>query len=186
MAYTAFETAAGEALAEVASLCRHAARASGAFSSSTVPTLVAVERYLTTSHYWIHGLLRRAGLDVEQTDPAVLGILQQLNVYDACIKIELSLPANAETGDGNSRFQTFEERRTDLVEMITDGSLAAMPDAVLLSTSMRTPIITGISNSRKRLTEENRDATQHRVRRGQFGHHGLLNPTSDTDVDLLQ
>lgn len=124
-------------------------------------------------------------MSTTQTDEAILGILQQLNVYDTCIKIELSLPTNAETGEGNNRFDTFEERRKDLLEMFTDGTLAAMPGAVLLETDMRTPIVTGISISRKRLAEEDTDRTQHRIRRGQFQAHGLLDPVAETDVEQL-
>lgn len=185
MAYTAYETAANEALGEVQSLCRHAARASGAFSSATVPSLAAVERYLTTSYYWIQGLLRRAGMSPTQTDTAVLGVLQQLNVYDVCIKIELSLPANAETGEGNNRYDTFEERRKELMEMFADGTLAAMPDAVLLSSALRTPIVTGVSISRKRVAEDDTDRTQHRVRRNQFQAPGQLSPLGETEADAL-
>lgn len=185
MAYTAYETAEGEALGEVQSLCRHAARSAGAFAATTIPTLPAVERYLTTSYYWIQGLLRRAGLSSAQTDTAVLSILQQLNVYDTCIKVELSLPTNAETGEGNNRFDTFEERRKDLLEMFTDGTLAAMPNAVLLDNALRTPVVTGVSISRKRLAEEDTDRTQHRIRRGQFQAHGLLDPVAETNVEQL-
>lgn len=171
MSYLAFETAPGEALNEVAALCRHAARgAGGKFSASTVPSIGAVERWLTTSYYWVRGLLAAHGYAADQTEPAVLAILQELNAIDTCVKVELSLPEESGSGAPNQRFQTFLDRRKDLVEMIESGALATLGAALSPEgTSLRrAPVATGQFYSRKRLAESDSDRTQHRIRRGMF------------------
>lgn len=183
MAYTAWETSAGEAQAEVETYCRHAARGTGAvFTQLTVPSLGAVERWLTVSYHWIRGLLARNGYSTTQTDPSVVAILQELNVLDVCVKVELSLPEESGSGEPNQRFTAFAERRTELIEMITDGTLGAIgatPDSSTDST--RIPRIGGERYSRKELAEEDTDRTQHRVRRGAMQHPGLALPTGEQD-----
>lgn len=180
MTYTAYELTVGDALTEVQNLCHHAARNSGAFSASTIPTLSAVEQWITTSYYWIGGVLLRSGLSRTQTAPEVLGILQQLNVYDACMKVEMSLPVESSSGEPNERFKFFEERRNELMEQLMDGTLAGL-GAVTQSTGLRTPIVTGTSRARKALLNEDTDATQHRVKREQFTYPGSQQGTYDTD-----
>lgn len=172
MSYLGYELTAGDALLEVQELCRHAARQDGRFTAATVPTLVAVERWLTTSYYWIAGQLRRHGFDTVQTNAVVLGILQQLNVYDACLKVEMSFPVESSSGEPNSRFQFFLDRREELLEMIGDGTLAAM-GAEVVPNAGREPVLTGQFLSRKQLAEDNTDRTQHRVRREQFTYPGV-------------
>lgn len=178
MSYTAYESATGEALADVASLCRHAARDNGSFAPETVPALQAVERWLTLSHAWIAGLLKRHGYSDVQTDTNVIGVLQELNTYDVCMKVELSMPSESSSGDPNERFKTFQERRMELMEQITDGTIATL-GAVLFNSGLRSPIVTGTSYSRKRVAENDADRTQHRVRRSQFN-----NPAAGQDATL--
>jgi len=182
MSYVAFELATGEAKAEIESLCRHAARGSGGtFTSNTVPSLGAVERWLTTSYYWIQGQLRRSGLSSTQTATPVLGQLQQLQVYDVCCKVELSLPVDSTSGDPSARFQWFETQRKEMLETLHDGTLAGL-GAATYDGGVRTPYAGGLSNSRKRLIEDNADATQHRVRRGGFVNVGGAGPWAESDV----
>ena len=180
VSYTAYELVTGDALTEVSNLCRHAARSNGAFTSSTIPTLAAVEQWLTVSSYWIGGILLRSGLSRVQTASEVVAILQQLNVYDACMKVEMSLPVESSSGEPNERFKFFEERRTEMMEQVMDGTLASL-GAVTADAGLRTPIITGISRSRKALLNQDTDATQHRVKREQFTYPGSQQGAYDTD-----
>jgi predicted NUDIX family NTP pyrophosphohydrolase len=77
------------------------------------------------------------------------------------------VPKRGGTGDENERFKAFKERRDELVEMITDGTLAAM-GATEQASGSRVPIVTGLSKSRKELANLDTDATQHRVKRDMF------------------
>lgn len=183
MAYTAFETAANEAYTQVKSYCRHAARADGEFTSGTVPSLVQVEGWITVSYYWVRGLLNRYGYSATQTNINILGILMELNVLDAAAKIELSLPAESTTGEPNQRFIEFNERRKELMNMIADGTFSAM-GAVMSSSAARTPLLSGISKSRKDILESDDDATQHRIRRNLFQSPGTRDATSEQDWQL--
>lgn len=169
MSYTAFETANGEAKADVEALCRHAAESG--FSSSTVPTLAAVERWLTTSYYWIQGLLHRAGLSGTQTATNVVAILQELNVYDVCIKVEMALPTQIESGDPNERFQVFVDRRAELLDAIRDGTLAGL-GASEYDAGQRKPVAGGLSIARKAVLTEDTDAVQPRATIGRFNNPG--------------
>ncbi len=181
MAYTAWETTAGEAQSEVEAYTRHAARGTGAvFTALTIPSLPAVERWLTVSYYWISGLLARNGLSTTQTDTAVLAILQELNVVDVCMKVELSLPEESGSGEPNQRFLEFKERRAELMEMLADGTLGSM-GAGANATVSRVPILGGEFFSRKQLAEENTDRTQHRIRRNGLGHPGVTLPSAEQD-----
>ena len=181
MAYTAWETAAGEALAEVEAYCRHAARSSaGTFTTNTTPTKAAVERWLTVSYHWIRSLLASAGLSTTQTDATVLAVLQELNALDVAAKVELSLPEESGSGEPNQRFLAFDERRKELIEIIADGTLAAM-GATTSASGRRMPTIGGERLSRKAVAEEDTDRTQHRIRRNIFGHpsNGIPSTTDD-------
>lgn len=174
-AYTAWELSPGDALAEIQSLCRHAARSNGGFSADTIPTLKSVQQYITLSYYWVNGELARHGLSTTQTLPAVVGILQQLNVYDVCIKIEMSLPVASATGEPNERFKFFVDRRAELMEQIANGTISSL-FANEASIGLRAPIVTGLSYSRKALADNDRDRTQHRVKRDQFSYPGVAGP----------
>ena len=181
MAYTSFESAAGEAQDGVEALCRHLTNA-GDFDASTTPLLDEVERYLTISYAWVVGILAKAGLSATQTDAEVVAILEQLNVYDTCVKIELGQPAQNATGEPSLRFVAFTERRDELLEMVTDGTLSAMgADTDSTASSRRTPVLTGQFHSRKRVAETNSDRTQHRIRRGVFERSDLVIPTAESE-----
>jgi hypothetical protein len=183
MAYTAYELDAGAALSGVASLCRHAARFNGAFDTATIPSLTQVEAWLTESYYWIQGQLSKYSFDIDQSaaPDAVLSILQQLNVYDTCCKVELSLPGDSVTGEPNQRFQTFENRRDELWRNLNDGTIGALGATTVAAPTVRQPLITGISRSRKKVLETNTDATQHRIRRDGFLNPGIAPVTSEED-----
>ncbi len=184
MTYLAYELSGTAALNGVASLCRHAARAAGSFDVATIPSLGQVESWLTESYYWIGGQLRRYGFDEDQSaaGSAVISILQQLQVYDTCCKVELSLPAAGATGEPNARFQTFIERREELLGNLHDGTLNNLSAiAETKATSPRRPIVTGLSKSDKKTLEDDTDATQHRIRRDEFLNPGTLGPLAETD-----
>lgn len=173
MAYSSYELASGDALAEVQRLCRHAARANGAFTTATVPSLSAVEQWLTTSYYMLGAILRKAGLSETQTAVSVVGVLQQAMVYDTCMKVELSLPTEAAGAGPSARYVMFKELRDEFWTAIRDGTIAGI-DATVDSTLQRTPYVGGLSISRKTLMVDDTDATQHRIRRGQFQRQGII------------
>lgn len=87
----------------------------------------------------------------------------------------MSFPSDNSSGQPNARFQWFENERTEILEAIGDGTLAGL-GAVTATTGMRTPIITGISLSRKAVADTDTDRTQHHVKRDQFGSPGIVNP----------
>lgn len=187
MAYSGFELASGDALAEIERLCRHAARGTGGtFSGSTVPTLASVEQYLTTSYYWIGSQLVKAGLSTTQTDTEVLGVLQQLQVYDVAMKVELALPVAAADGGPSARWETFRELRDELKMLIGDGSLVALGATELdeAARKWRVPFVGGISIARKAVMRDDTDAVQHRVRRGQFRSQPAFIPAGQDGVTL--
>ncbi len=179
--YTAYESADDEAKNGVEALCRHLTK-SGEFDATTSPLLEEVERYINISHFWIQGLLQKAGLSTTQTDTDVIGILEQLNVYDTCVKVELGQPALNVTGEPNARFVAFTERRDELMAMVVDGTLSAMgATADSIAAGRRTPILTGQLISRKKVADGNTDRTQHSVRRGAFVNPAIAAPRSETD-----
>ncbi len=185
MSYSSFELASGDALREVQHLCRHAARAGGAFSSSTVPTLASVEQYLTTSYHWIRSRLAKGGLSDTQTLTAVLGVLQQLQVYDVAMKVELALPTEAAGGGASERWTLFRELRDELATMISDGSLAAIGATERTDDKHRTPFVGGISKSRKDVMEDDTDINQHRIKRDQFRYQYTI-PSGRTAVTVAE
>lgn len=181
-----YELTSGAALADVESLCRHVARSPGAtFGTATTPKLTAVQSWLTLSGYWIGGLLSRYGLDPAQDDAPVVGILQQLNVYDTCWKVEASLPNEDSTGAPNARMVEFSDRRMELVEMIENGTLVALGAHLQAGGAVRSPLVGGLSISRKRYADDDLDATQHRVKRNQFINPGAPFPRGeDATIEL--
>ena len=171
MAYQAYESAPGELLAEVQANCRHAARLNGSFGANTIPRLFDVERWITQSYHWVNGLLMRHNYAVPETGAeGVVGILQELQTIDACIKVEMSLPASAESGEPSARFQVWVARRQEIIDMINDGTIFGL-GAVMTGTG-RQPIVTGYLHSRKQVAYDNSDIVQARSRRGQFSAPG--------------
>lgn len=174
MAYTAYESDAGELLATVQANCRHAARLQGAFGADTVPRLVDVERWITSSYYWINGLLTRHSYTVPEDAVAVINILQELQTLDVCIKVDASLPASAESGEPSARFQLWVDRRAEIMEMISDGTIFGL-GAVQTGTAIQ-PIVTGYRVARKQVAYNDSDIVQARARRGQFSAPGTDYP----------
>lgn len=180
IAYTAYEVSAGAALADVQALCRHVARGSGGtFDDTTIPTMETVCRWLTTATAWASGVLRNGGMSQTQTDPHVLAILQELIVYDVCARVEISQPAADSTGEPSARFQEFSKRRADLFDFIDNGYLSTI-DGVGFG-PVRTPVVGGISLSRKKVADDDTDRTQHRVKRNQFQRPGVPQPSQTDD-----
>lgn len=116
-------------------------------------------------------MLHRAGLSGTQTATNVVAILQEFNAYDVCIKVEMSLPTQIESGDPNERFRVFVERRTELLDAIRDGTLAGL-GASEYDTGQRKPIVGGLSISRKAVLTDDTDAVQPRVTVGRFDNPG--------------
>lgn len=174
MAYTAYETDEGELMATVAANSRHAARLQGAFGANTIPRLTDVERWITSSYFWINGLLTRHSYVVPEDATAVIAILQELQTLDVCIKIDASLPSSAESGEPSARFQLWLDRRQEIIDMINDGTIFGL-GAVQTGTAHQ-PIVTGYRVGRKQVAYNNPDIVQARARRGQFSAPGTDYP----------
>lgn len=106
MAYTAYETASNEALAEVASLCRHLTT-SGSFDSNTRPTLTEVERFLTAGYRMVNLVLAEYGYTVPATDADAVGVLQHYNAIWAAAQCEYAQASAGFTDGGGNRGDRF-------------------------------------------------------------------------------
>lgn len=170
MAYEAYETADGEALAQLGSMCRHAARLDGTFGPDTIPRIAEVLRFLDIAYYWVQAQLSKVGIDQVQTAPGVISWLQDLMVLEAAIRVELSLPASDESGAPTERYNTLVERLNSMLADLASGVLSTI-GATVDSTNPRVPAVTGLSYSRKDILDANADATQQRVKRDQFSRN---------------
>lgn len=108
MAYTAYETASNEALAEVASLCRHLTTA-GSFDGTTRPTLTEVERFLSLGYQMINTVLAEYGYTVPATDANVVAVLQHYNAIWAAAQAEYAQASAGFTDGGGTRGDHFME-----------------------------------------------------------------------------
>ena len=181
-----YETAAGAALTHVESFCRHLTDG-GTFSTVSRPTGTQVNNYLTASGAWVAALLSQNGYDVTQTDAEVLGFLQELNVYDSVIKVELSVPSDDRTGEGNARFQEFKNRLGQLVKMFDKpgflAGLGATTGGVSASANL---LASGIGRDRKDTVYDDSDAIPARFRRGMHRAPGAMPLTAFVEGDLGQ
>ena len=180
--YTAYETEEGACLETVEAYCKSLTEG-GSFTDETNPTQSDIERMLTTSYYWVAGVLTSAGYNISQTDEQVLGFLQELQALDVTCKAELANPLTG-VGEPNERFIEFRRRRDEMVTMIQETQvLTALGgtggEVGSLSENLA---ITGISLSRKRTVESDTDYVRARFRRGQ-GRNTRAGTGSSADVD---
>lgn len=175
MAYTGYEVAAGDVLRDIETLCRHLTD-NGLFTTNTHPTLDTVERWITMSHHIIAAKLEAAGYSADQTDPEVLGLLEDLNALDVCIRIELSYPVTG-TGEPNERYIEFKARRDELMKFIDGGRLEFI-GAVKSRETGQFIRATGISVADKVALYSDPDLIHARFKRGQFTVPGTLEPKS--------
>lgn len=183
MSYTAYETADGSALDQVEAYCAHLTEDS-AFSTDTNPTKAQVEKWLTTSHALIAGWLLEFGYSSVQTDPVVLGILEEANAIDTVIKVELNNPTTI-NGEPNDRFKWFQSRRDELKEIIDGLGLASMGATLEGDRTSLQISASGISKSDKQTVRDDTDAVQHRFRRD-FGRNRRAGSDYTHNDDLDQ
>jgi hypothetical protein len=168
-----YETTAGAALLQVESFCRHLTLG-GVFTQNSNPTRDQAIDYISASGFWVGGLLSTHGYSVTQTDAEVLGFLQELNVYDAVVKVELSVPSDDRTGEGNARFQEFKNRLGQLVKMFEQpgflGGLGATTGGASLSSQL---LATGISRDAKDIVYEDTDHIPARFKKGMHKAPGV-------------
>lgn len=178
--YTAYEVEEGLCLEDVEEYCGHLTD-EGTFTGETQPSITGVERMLTSSYYWIVGLLASNGFSAAQTDSTIVGILQELNALDVAIKCELANPITGQ-GDANERFMEFKNRREEIITLLTETTALDALGAVTTSAGSASDLLAagGLSRSRKRTVEADADYLRARFRRG-FGQRQDAVASSETD-----
>ena len=178
-----FEIAAGSAIAQVEAYCRHLTN-SGTFDTATSPTRTQVTAYLNLAGFEIAGVLVRSGYEVTQIDAEVVGFLQNANAYQAVMSVELSVPTNDVTGEGNARFQEFKRRYQNLIDMISDTDVLDQLGATRTRSASQYLIATGLSRADKETVAEDTDHIPARFQRGLHRAPGIIGPTSSVPGDL--
>lgn len=176
MAYSAFETSAGEAMNVIEGYCKQYT-SSNVFSTSTQPTLTEVETFLTMRYYTIQAILGDAGYELIPTDAEVLGYLQHLNSVGAVLDIELTNPITG-TGEPNERYKVFEKMWENGVKFIQGSGLEQLG----ATREGQSILAGGISISRKEVLGDDTDAVPPKFRRGMQEHPGL----PDTPKELRE
>lgn len=146
MDYEAYETAEGEAMEGVELLCKHLT-IDGSFNDQTQPTADEVHRQLTLAKHKIAARLAKAGYSTTQTAPAVLALLEPLNVLEVVIWAELASPITGQ-GEPNERFLAFREERDTYIELLDSGALGDL-GATVVTQARQTIAATGISKAAK-------------------------------------
>lgn len=180
--YTAYELSDGACLEDIEGICNHLTQ-DGSFNDETQPKLSDIERWITLSRHWLAGILASNGISPIQTTSEVVGILQELNALDVCVKIELSMPVTG-IGEPNERFKALKERRDELLEMIQTSNMLEVLGAVTVEAGSLSQNLaaTGISKSRKQSVEDNEDLVQSRFKRG-MGTNPRAGDATQSDTD---
>ena len=179
MSYTAYERNTNTVIELVAEHCKHLTT-NGIFNTSSIPKLASVEAWIDQAHFDIQTHLAKAGYDtvVADADTAVLGYLENLNVYGAVVQVELSRPVSGRDGEGNERWQEYKKLYEEGLTMLASDALEAMghtrSDAVSAFVSLG-----GTSRSRKDVAYDDTDLVQPRFPR-HFGRNPL-NPVANSD-----
>ena|SRR3990167_3192495 len=187
MAYTAYETATSEALASVAALCRaRTDPTDNTFKTTTKPTLAQVERFLTETYYEIGGILAKHGYSPTQTVAAVLGLLQNFNVYGACLKVEMVGPARGLANeDGTSRLALFSRWKRDLIDLVEAATLDVLGGNRASGESQADGLTAGgISISDKSTIEGDADFEPYTFTRDMFQNPKGISPDPATNNPL--
>ena len=169
---SAYETASGEALLAVEALCRHLI-GGGGFAPDTQPTDVEVERMRDMTYYKIAAALVDSGYSVTQTEAAVLGFLQNIQVLEIAILVELANPTSG-PGEPNTRFLEFVRQRDSLYSMLSTSLLALGATAASDSTATSSGDgdVRGVSIAEKDAVYVDDDFVRPRFRRGSFAVPG--------------
>lgn len=157
---------------------------SGAFSTSTQPTLAEVEQWLTEGYRLINVHLMAYGYDADQTDADVKGALQRFNVLYAAAMVEYSQASagftEGSSGRGDMFMRQFEDGLPKLVNSVGFSRLGATKSEELSGHLS----VGGRSISDKRTIETDSDHVPYLFRRGQFDNKGAAGNLQETRSDL--
>lgn len=169
MTYLAYERSAGTSvLRSVETYCRHLTTG-GTFSTSGIPPLVEVERYIDQTYYELQATLAREGYATAVTVTPALGVLEDLNAVGAALKVELAHPITGNRGEPNDRYKAFLRRWHDGTAVLATDALSALGHG--RSTGLGAYVeVGGVSVSRKDVAYGDSDAVQSRFKRGMFTH----------------
>lgn len=157
MSYVAWEVNAGEALEQVSTFCRHLLGNNSTFSDSSNPALDEVELFLSYNYARMVGVLRRYGIDENQTDATIKRLLMQYQVAYVCVDVEKTAASAGHARVGNPRAKLFEEKKDEFITDLKNGYIQSMPNIVLLSSDNYYPEWTGSSRARKDALMEDDD-----------------------------
>ena len=175
--YTAYERTQGAALEGVEAKCQHLTQ-DGSFTDDTVPSDVSVSQTLTESYYRVAAELAAAGYAVTQTDTEVLGFLQRLNILDAALNIELSVPIVG-PGEPNERYRALQMERDAMFALLKTQALTVL-GAEKGSSYSDLFAQTGVIRDDKRDVDSDSDLVPKRFRRGFMQSGDVSAPTAAT------
>ena len=170
MSYTGYERSGTSCLQEVEAFCRHLTEG-GTFSTSSIPTLAQVERFLTDAHDQIAVWLQDYGYDSAQTDTDVLGALQIYNAYGAAALVEITQPSVSwEPREGN-RYSLFQKKFEEVKGLIQSRGFGLLGGVKSVELS-RDLSAGGISVSDKEVIETDTDHPDYWFTRDLHRHPG--------------
>ena len=140
MSYTAYERNTNTVIELVAEHCKHLTT-NGIFNTSSIPKLASVEAWIDQAHFDIQTHLAKAGYDtvVADADTAVLGYLENLNVYGAVVQVELSRPVSGRDGEGNERWQEYKKLYEEGLTNTTTSTVSINKKAIIRTIINRQP-----------------------------------------------
>lgn len=163
---------------DVAILCQNILAGASNFSTSTSPTLAAVNRWLSSGCGVIETMLNGKGYSTPvASGTAAAEHLVDCNALFAAARVELSR-TNVTLGPGErTRGQVFQEYFEDCMESFFQSDLTLAGVSRQGSGVLYTG---GISISDKQSREEDTDRVKPRFNRGQFDTPGTITPNTTT------
>ena len=177
--YSAYEITHGAALEGVENKCQHLTQ-DGHFGDDTVPNSATVEAILTESYYRVAAELAANRYAVAQTDTVVLGFLQRLNILDAALNIELSVPIVG-PGEPNERYKALQAERDAMFALLRTNALTVL-GAVASSSYSDLFAQTGVIRDDKEDVDTDSDIVPKRFRRGFMQSREVSAPTAATST----
>mgnify|MGYP001594522959 FL=1 len=165
---------------DIHAVCPHLFLPASAIDTSTCPTLVQVNAWITTGCLIVDSKLATLGYAPIGSATAAYGIAQDANINYAAYRSELSRLSARVSRDENTRdakfFQAFKDALTMLGEL---GDLTTM--GVSLTTRAK-PYAGGISVTNKEIDEDDTDVVHGRFQREQLANRESLTPTGTTSA----
>ncbi len=170
--------AAYASASDVANRCRNLLGGVSNFSSSTSPTITAVNGFLSSACSIIETFLLSCGYSVPVTeDTAVYGWLSELNTLYAAAQAEMTR-VNVTLGPGErTRGQVFDEMFWKGLKRLAEGDLTF---AGLSRTSTAKIYVGGVSQDDKDTWEDTTDRVRPRFTRGMFAFDETVRPDYST------